>query len=92
MAKGSAGKEWPTGRLDISGMTKNEIKKAAYQKYIKDYLRCVAAIDENIGRILDYLDESGLAENTVIFYTSDQGQFLGEHDYYDKRWMYIILY
>ncbi len=88
MAKGSAGKEWPTGRLDISGMTKNEIKKAAYQKYIKDYLRCVAAIDENIGRILDYLDESGLTENTVIFYTSDQGQFLGEHDYYDKRWMY----
>jgi len=69
-------------------MSRDEIKKAAYQKYMKDYLRCVAAIDENVGRLLEYLDQSGLAENTVVIYTSDQGQFLGEHDYYDKRWMY----
>ena len=88
MEKGSAGKEWPTGQLDASGMDSDQIKKAGYQKYIKDYLRCVAAIDENVGRALDYLDQSGLAENTVVIYTSDQGQFLGEHDYYDKRWMY----
>ena len=61
---------------------------ATYQKYLKDYLRTAAAIDENVGRILDYLDENGLTENTIIIYTSDQGQFLGEHDYFDKRWMY----
>ena len=59
-----------------------------YQRYIKDYLRCVASVDDSIGRILDYLDESGLAGNTLIVYSSDQGFFLGEHGWYDKRWMY----
>lgn len=59
-----------------------------YQRYIKDYLRCVAAIDENVGRIMDYLDEQGLAEHTILVYTSDQGFFLGENGWYDKRWMY----
>ncbi|REJ66137.1 MAG: DUF4976 domain-containing protein [Planctomycetota bacterium] len=59
-----------------------------YQRYVKDYLRCIDAVDENVGRVLDYLDESGLAENTVVFYTSDQGWYLGEHGWYDKRWMY----
>ena len=59
-----------------------------YQRYIKDYLRCIASVDDNIGRILDYLDESGLAENTLIVYSSDQGFYLGEHGWFDKRWMY----
>ncbi len=59
-----------------------------YQRYVKDYLRCVDAVDENVGRVLDYLDESGLAKNTVVLYTSDQGWYLGEHGWYDKRWMY----
>ena len=59
-----------------------------YQRYIKDYLRCVASVDDNIGRLLDYLDESGLAENTIVVYSSDQGFYLGEHGMYDKRWMY----
>ncbi len=59
-----------------------------YQRYIKDYLRCIVSVDENIGRILDYLDESGLAENTIVVYTSDQGFYLGEHGWYDKRFMY----
>jgi len=59
-----------------------------YQRYVKDYLRCVDSVDENVGRVLDYLDESGLAETTVVFYTSDQGWFLGEHGWFDKRWMY----
>jgi arylsulfatase A-like enzyme len=59
-----------------------------YQRYAKDYLRCVDAVDENVGRVLDYLDESGLAENTVVFYTADNGWYLGEHGWYDKRWMY----
>lgn len=59
-----------------------------YQRYIKDYLRAIASVDDNIGRILDYLEESGLAENTIVIYNSDQGWYLGEHGWYDKRWMY----
>lgn len=59
-----------------------------YQRYIKDYLRCIASVDDNIGRLLDYLDESGLAENTIVIYSSDQGFYLGEHGWFDKRWMY----
>ncbi|MAT72405.1 MAG: sulfatase [Planctomycetaceae bacterium] len=59
-----------------------------YQRYIKDYLRCVQSVDDSAGRLLDYLDESGLAENTLVIYSSDQGFYLGEHGWYDKRWMY----
>ncbi len=59
-----------------------------YQRYIKDYLRCVASVDDNVGRLLAYLDETGLAENTIVVYCSDQGWYLGEHGWYDKRWMY----
>jgi len=59
-----------------------------YQRYMKDYLRCIVSVDENIGRVLDYLDQNGLAENTVVVYTSDQGFYLGEHGWYDKRFMY----
>lgn len=59
-----------------------------YQRYIKDYLRCIASVDDNVGRVLDYLDEHGLADNTVVVYSSDQGFYLGEHGWYDKRFMY----
>ncbi len=59
-----------------------------YQRYIKDYLRCIASVDDNVGQILEYLDESGLADNTLVIYCSDQGFYLGEHGWYDKRWMY----
>ncbi|MDH3456964.1 MAG: sulfatase [Gemmatimonadota bacterium] len=59
-----------------------------YQRYMKDYLRCIASVDDNVGRILDYLDESRLADDTLVIYCSDQGFFLGEHGWYDKRWMY----
>jgi len=59
-----------------------------YQRYIKDYLRCIASVDDNIGRLLDYLDQTGLADNTLVVYSSDQGFYLGEHGWYDKRWMY----
>lgn len=65
-----------------------EVKKWMYQRYIKDYLKCVASLDDNVGRILKYLDETGLMENTIVIYTSDQGFFLGEHGLYDKRLMY----
>ena len=70
------------------GLTAEEEKKWKYQRYIKDYLRCVASIDDNVGRLLDYLEEEGLAENTIVVYTSDQGFFLGDHGWYDKRFMY----
>jgi len=59
-----------------------------YQRYMKDYLRCIAGVDRNVGRVLDYLDESGLAKNTIVIYTSDQGFYLGEHGWFDKRFMY----
>ncbi len=59
-----------------------------YQRYVKDYLRSVTSMDKEIGRMLQYLDESGLAENTIVVYSSDQGFYLGDHGWYDKRWMY----
>ncbi|MBL7187902.1 MAG: sulfatase [Phycisphaerae bacterium] len=65
-----------------------ELVRWKYQRYIKDYLRCIASVDDNVGRVLDYLDESDLAENTVVFYTSDQGFYLGDHGWFDKRFMY----
>ncbi len=65
-----------------------ELAEWKYQQYMKDYLRCIKAVDENVGRVLDYLEESGLAENTLVVYTSDQGFYLGEHGWYDKRFMY----
>ena len=59
-----------------------------YQRYMQDYLKCVRSVDNNVGRILDYLDEEGLAENTIVVYTSDQGFYMGEHGWFDKRFMY----
>ncbi|MGB6044699.1 MAG: sulfatase [Pirellulales bacterium] len=59
-----------------------------YQRYVKDYLRCIDSVDENLGRVLKYLDDNGLADNTVVVYSSDQGWYLGDHGWYDKRWMY----
>jgi arylsulfatase A-like enzyme len=58
------------------------------RKYMEDYLSCIHTVDENIGRLLDFLETSGLDENTIVIYTSDQGFFLGEHGWYDKRFMY----
>ncbi len=59
-----------------------------YQRYMADYLACIKSLDESVGTMLDYLDESGLADNTVVIYASDQGFFLGEHGWFDKRFMY----
>ena len=69
-------------------LTTEKRRSLAYQMYIKAYLRCVAGIDDNVGRVLDYLDDAGLTENTIVIYTSDQGFFLGEHNLFDKRFMY----
>ena len=62
--------------------------KWKYQRYMKDYLSTARALDRNIGRMLKYLDSTGLAENTIVIYTSDQGFYLGEHGWFDKRFMY----
>lgn len=66
----------------------DELVRWKYQRYVKDYLRCIASVDEQVGRVLDYLDDSGLAEDTVVIYSSDQGFYLGDHGWFDKRWMY----
>jgi arylsulfatase A-like enzyme len=71
-----------------AALSEAEHKRWAYQRYMKDYLRCIASVDDNVGRMLDWLDASGLAENTIVIYTSDQGFFLGDHGWYDKRFMY----
>ncbi|OQX94547.1 sulfatase [candidate division KSB1 bacterium 4572_119] len=71
-----------------SNLKGKELDKWKYQRYIKDYLRTIASVDDNIGRVLDYLDETGLAKNTIVVYTSDQGFYLGEHGWFDKRFMY----
>jgi len=64
------------------------LKKWKYQCYMKDYMSCVAAVDDGIGKMLQYLDDEGLAENTIVIYSSDQGFYLGEHNWFDKRFMY----
>jgi len=76
-------------RLRAAGKLKGEaLVRYKYQRFIKDYLRCVAAVDENVGRVLTYLDEHGLTQNTVVVYASDQGYYTGEHGWAEKRWMY----
>jgi len=80
--------QWDPQYAALDEMAPRERRRSSYQAVVKQYLRSVAAVDENVGRLLDYLDEAGLRENTVVIYTSDQGYFLGEHNYIDKRWMY----
>ncbi len=81
---------WNLGRkLGIDqGLDEPAYGKAVYQKYLKRYLRCVKGVDDNVSRLVDYLKQTGQLDNTVIMYTGDQGFFLGEHDFMDKRWMY----
>jgi len=70
------------------GMSNEEGRKWRYQNYIKDYLACVKSVDDNVGRVLDYLKENNLEENTIIVVTSDQGFYLGDHGFFDKRFIY----
>ena len=71
-----------------AGLTGAALKRWKYRRYMQDYLACVQSVDDNVGRFLDFLDQQGLTENTIVIYTSDQGFFLGEHNFYDKRFMY----
>ncbi|MBL7215300.1 MAG: sulfatase [Phycisphaerae bacterium] len=70
------------------GLEGQALKEWKYQRYMQDYLACVASVDDNVGRFLDFLDAEGLTDNTVVFYTSDQGFYLGDHGWFDKRFMY----
>jgi N-acetylglucosamine-6-sulfatase len=81
---------WGFGkRFDIDeSLPERDYTAAVYQSFLKRYLRCVKGVDDNVKRLIDYLKEEGAYENTIIIYTSDQGFFLGEHDFFDKRWMY----
>ena len=67
-----------------------DLLKYKYQWYLQDYLACVASVDENVGRVLDYLDKNKLTKNTLVVYTSDQGMYLGQNGWFDKRWMYDV--
>ena len=69
-------------------LSPEENRKWKYQTYIKDYLACVRSVDDNIGRVLEFLDRHGLSDHTMVIYTSDQGFYLGEHGWFDKRFIY----
>lgn len=69
-------------------MSKKELMHWRYERYMQDYLGCIASVDDGVGEVLDYLDKNGLTENTIVVYTSDQGFYLGEHGWFDKRFMY----
>ena len=95
--KGLKGKEklvWefygtkPDEVVKPEGMPDGEARKWRYQTYIKDYLACVKSVDDNIGRVLKYLDDNNLTDNTIIVLTSDQGFYLGDHGFFDKRFIY----
>ncbi len=68
--------------------TIEQARKWKYQRFVKDYLACVKSVDDNVGRLLDFLDENNLAENTIVIYTADQGFYLGDHGFFDKRFIY----
>ena len=72
-------------KANLSG---KELVSWKYQRYMHDYLACVKSVDENVGRVLKYLDDHGLAENTLVMYSADQGFYLGEHGWFDKRWIF----
>jgi arylsulfatase A-like enzyme len=71
-----------------AGLSGDELVRFKYQRYMQDYLACISAVDKSVGEVLDYLKENGLDKNTVVIYASDQGFYLGEHGWFDKRWMF----
>jgi len=75
-------------KFNKENLTGKDLTRFKYQRYMKDYLASVAGVDKGVGEVLDYLNTSGLEENTIVIYTSDQGFYLGEHGWFDKRWMY----
>lgn len=93
--KGKALQEWYSygnKRGEIvypdKSLSPEENRRWKFQTYIKDYLACIKSVDDNVGRVLDYLDDNGLSDNTIVIYTADQGFYLGEHGWFDKRFIY----
>ncbi|MCF7973030.1 MAG: sulfatase [Phycisphaerae bacterium] len=80
--------QYPGLPFSVEGLDNKAARMKTYQKFVKDFMRCGAAIDDNLGKLLKYLDKAGLAENTIVIYTADQGYFLGEHGWFDKRMIY----
>ncbi|MBM1106882.1 sulfatase [Aurantibacter crassamenti] len=80
--------DYPGLPYPLDGLDSIQKRKNIYQKLVKDFMRCGAAIDDNIGKLLDYLEAEGIADNTIVIYTADQGYFLGEHGFFDKRLIY----
>jgi arylsulfatase A-like enzyme len=74
--------------LKAANLSGKELAVWKYQRYIKDYLRCIQSVDDNVGRLNDYLQQNGLDKNTIVIYSSDQGFYTGEHGWFDKRFMY----
>ena len=75
-------------KLQLAGLKGDELTKWKYQRFIADYMRVISALDAQVGRMLAELDKAGLSKNTIVVYSSDQGFFLGDHGWFDKRWMY----
>ncbi len=75
-------------KQDWPSMSREEKMRWKYQRYMQDYLGTISSVDDNVGRLLDYLEETELDQNTMIIYTSDQGFYLGEHGWFDKRFIY----
>ncbi|MFT5292486.1 MAG: arylsulfatase A-like enzyme [Planctomycetota bacterium] len=74
--------------IEAGELEGDELVRWKYQRYLKDYLSCIAAVDKSVGELTDWLAANDLDENTIVVYSSDQGFYLGEHGWYDKRWMY----
>jgi arylsulfatase A-like enzyme len=75
-------------KKQYSSMSQEDLMRWRYQRYMQDYLACIASVDEGVGEVLDFLEANGLTANTIVVYTSDQGFYLGEHGWFDKRFMY----
>ena len=71
-----------------ANLSGDDLVRWKYQRYAKNYLRCIRGVDESVGTLMSTLEELGLSENTVVIYSSDQGFYVGDHGWYDKRWMY----
>jgi len=88
VAAWNAAYEPKNNELRKLNLTGKDLVRWKYHRYIRNYLRCVKGVDDSVGQLMAYLEEAGLADNTIVIYSSDQGFYLGDHGWYDKRWMY----
>ncbi|MCK5175932.1 MAG: sulfatase-like hydrolase/transferase, partial [Planctomycetes bacterium] len=90
LLKAMTSEKWATGAIDVEGLSEKEAIEKTYQKFLADYIRTVESVDESVGRIRKYLEDNGILNDTVFIYTSDQGFFLGEHGWHNKRMFYEV--